>query len=789
MDNLKDSIDGESVDFRELLTKFVNYWYWFVVCIIGCLGAAFAINHFSSPIYEVSSQVLVQQEKSLLDEKFTASLGLMNTNFQLFNEMGILKSYSLTRRAIERLNFRFAYFQVKRFSSVELYKDSPFIVVPDSSGISLPSGIPFFIEVISPTQFTVEAQGKNVPLCNIKTGRITGLCDNINIIKAKGTILKPFIENKIRFTIIPANSRNLGDFVGKRFSFEVHDNNTLIGNFRQFKVQDSKNSSLINITIQGRNVSKQVDFLNMLMRVYLERGLEKKNQIADNTIRFINDQLGDVADSLSLSEERLQDYRSNQSMMDVSFQSQQVFTTFEKLKDQRAELLVKNKYFEYLLKYLSEDNDGTDIVLPSSLGIDDAILNSLVTEMLGLYNERAEMVVNSKRDNPFLLLNEQKITRLRKSALENIKNLLNVSKISLQDVDRRIEDMSGKVNKLPETQRKMFGYERKFKLNDAIYTYLLTKRSEVQISKASYLPDNEIVDDATMQEYSQVSPNKRQNYIIGLIFGFGIPILILMLRDYFNNKIQTNEDIEAITESPILGHVIHNKEKSKTIVIDSPMSLVSESIRGIRANFQFVASEREKHVILVTSSGMGEGKTFVSLNIALSLALYKKKVILLNFDLRKPKLHEYLKLETGIGLSGLLSGNANIDDAITKTVYENLDVMMAGVIPPNPMELIANERTNALFAELKKRYDYILVDTPPVGMVADALLLLKHSDVNLFMVRQNVTNKKVFAQIMKNFVKRDVKNVNIILNDIRSNNWYHTYNYGYNYNYSYAYKV
>ncbi|HEY4787549.1 MAG TPA: polysaccharide biosynthesis tyrosine autokinase, partial [Bacteroidales bacterium] len=384
--------------------------------------------------------------------------------------------------------------------------------------------------------------------------------------------------------------------------------------------------------------------------------------------------------------------------------------------------------------------------------------------------------------------NESRINELRQSVLKNIDNLIYASKLSLQDIDKRIDDITKTGNKLPEAQRKLIGYERKFKLNDALYTYLLTKRSETQIAKASYLPDNEVLDEASTDEFRMVYPNTHRNYLIALLLGLGVPAAFLLLREYFNTKVQADEDIEKVTDFPILGHVVRNKETSRSVVTDYPMSLTAESIRAIRTNFQFVAKAQEHNTIVLTSSIKGEGKSFTALNIALSLGLNDKKTVLINFDLRRPRLQDYLGVESeDKGLSAYLSGNADLDEIILSTKFSNLDAIMAGVIPPNPMELIAGQRTKVLFEELKNRYDYILVDTPPIGMVADALLLLNYSDVNIFIVRQNYTLKKVLAQLMQTLKKRGINNMNIVLNDIRLDHRYGMYNYGYAYNYGYGY--
>lgn len=788
MDSTNEYSQGEIVDIREIIRKYASFWPWFLVSAFLCLSIAFVNNYSTIPIYQVKTSILVQQEKSMLDERFStlSSLGTENSSFQISNQVGILKSFSLAKRAIQRLNFRVSYYGKSNFNYRELYKSSPFLVLLDSAG-SFPINIPVYVEITSPKDYEITAEADNGILYNFRSSTVTGSYSNLKL-HQKGSIFKAFKSPYITFKLAPNTQSDLRNYVGEKFYFIVNDDNTLARNFRNIDVKDEKSSSILTISIQGSNILKSADYLNSLTQVYLEKGLEKKNQIAENTIRFIDSQLGNVGDSLYFSEKTLQDYRSSHNLVDVDLQVQQVFNSLENLKTQRAEIVVKIKYYDYLKEHLSESVDAKDLIAPSSLGIEDLVLNNLITELINQYGERAELVMNSKRDNPYLTLNEGRIKDLQKSLMRNLENLTYAAKISLQDLDKRINEISATGNKLPEAQRNLIGFERKFKLNDALYTYLLTKRSETQISKASYLPDNEVIDAASPDEYIKVYPNTQRNYLIALILGLGLPMLILFLIDYFNNKIKGDEDIEKLTHFPILGHIIRSKELEKTVVVDHPMSLTAESIRAIRTNFQFVANEKVKNTILLTSSVKGEGKSFTSLNIALSLGLNNKKTILINFDLRRPKLHDYLNLTSEKGLSAYLSGNASLEEVIIPTGYDNVDVILAGVIPPNPMELIANDQTRDMFDELKKTYDYILIDSPPVGVVADAYLLIKYADVNIFITRQNYTLKKVFGQLMQSFEKRGISNVNIVLNDIRlDKRMGYYYSYGYVYNYGYGY--
>jgi capsular exopolysaccharide synthesis family protein len=528
----------------------------------------------------------------------------------------------------------------------------------------------------------------------------------------------------------------------------------------------------------------------MLTTVYLEKTVEKKLITSNNTIRFIENQLVDITDSLQFSEKQLQEFQSSQKVMNVDFHAQQVFSGLEALQNKKAELLIKLKYYEYLKNYLSTNSSGKDLVAPASMGIDEPMLNNLLAELVKDLGERAEMSLNIKKDNPYIASQDQKIASLRKTLTGNISNIINTTTMSIKETDERINTLSEQAGKLPKTQRQLFGYERKFKLNDALYTYLLTKLNEIQITKAALMPDNEVLDEASYRNSIKVSPKSKNAFLLAIFLGLGFPILLIYLFEYISDKIRDLNEIEKLSGFHSLGFVLRSNLNTNSVVFDFPNSLVAESFRSIRTNLQFVASINKRHTILVTSSTMDEGKSFISLNIAESMALNKKKTILVSFDLRKQLRQTILDLSNEIGLSNYLSGNEKLEDVILKTKNEYFDVILPGPVPPNPTELIASEETTLLFKTLKETYDYIIIDTPPIGMVSDALLLLSHSDVNIYTVRHNTTSRRQLEQLSSSLRKKEVKNFNVIVNDIyipQKRYGHYGFSYGYNYGYGYGY--
>jgi len=330
---------------------------------------------------------------------------------------------------------------------------------------------------------------------------------------------------------------------------------------------------------------------------------------------------------------------------------------------------------------------------------------------------------------------------------------------------------------MPRTQRELLGIERKFKLNDAIYTFLLQKKAEAQIARASNTPDSEIVDKALIYNVSLIAPHRKVNYILSIIIGLVLPFLIIIVADFLNTKINEVKLVEDITGLPVLGHIHHNKTKSNAIIVDFPKSPIADSFRLVRTNLNFFAKGKKKLVLLITSSISGEGKSFSAINIASVYALFGKKTCLLGFDLRRPGLYKDFGLKNDKGITSYLINDAKIENIIQKTSIENLDLISSGPIPPNPVELIASDKTNELFEELKELYDYIIIDTAPLGVVTDSLLLFQYADVNIFTMRLRFTKKDIFITNLKSLESKEFSNVALLINDVKASDGAYAYSY------------
>lgn len=525
-------------------------------------------------------------------------------------------------------------------------------------------------------------------------------------------------------------------------------------------------TSIASISIKSTTPSKALDLIVSITNEYLSRDVEEKIHSSVKTIEYIDNQLGAISDSLRKAEMKLQSFRTSNQVLDISVKSGRVYDQMQELDREKGDLMIKFKYYQYINDYFEMNKELSDLIAPSSMGIEDPLLNNLIQDLTRLNAERVSLVENNQDKSPYLKQINIKIDNLKNTISENIKYIINTTEIALQDINTRINGLNAEIDKLPTTERQLLGYERKFNLNDAIYTFLLEKRAEAQIKKASYMPGAEIIEPTDIIGNGPIAPKKRLTYIVGLLMGFLLPIAFFRVRDVLQNKITENTDINKLTDLPILGNIYTNNKNIELVVQSFPKSHVAESFRIVRTGLNYFLNKNETSILVVTSTYGQEGKSFISNNLAASLASIDKKTVILGFDLRKPKILDKQNIKNEIGISTFLSNQAGIKDIIQHTNQQNLDIITSGPIPPNPSELIASAKTTELFSILKETYDYIVVDTPPIGLLSDTYVLMDKADLNIYVVRQNQTPRREFYSIISDLKAKKMKNLCMVINDI-----------------------
>jgi capsular exopolysaccharide synthesis family protein len=775
------AIEEQGIDLRKWISLFLRYWPFFLTSMGLAFFITFLFISLSTPQYLLSTHILVRNQKNPLDKGQLFSAVFTNDPYQLENEKGVLQAKSVIRSALMKLDFQTGYYIKHKFRKKELYTQTPFTVEKDTTHLQ-PIGIFYYVNFLNDSILIVKAVGEDVLLYDFSSNRIG---KRIPEFRFEDTVKFGQITGNsyCRFSLLPGFEYLSDENVHKTYYFRFYSLDEQISIFRNYKTENDRASSILTVSLKYMNVQKAADFLNSLTSEYLKKGIERDNNVAEATIRFIDAQLTDIVDSLHQSGERLQGFKSSNKVLDLSYQAEKVYSKIENLETEKARLLVKKRYFNYLLENLKSKSDVSDLIAPTTLEINDPVLNNLVLQLADLYGERSELSFNSIKNNPYITSLELKINDTRQKLIEAARNVLDATAIAFEEIVTQITGAEQALNRLPKEQQQYLNYERKFKLNDELYTYLLTRRSEMEIFKASNIPVNEVLDKADASDAVVVSPNKRTSIIIAFMLGLFFPGALLYFRETINNKIRNREDIQKVTGLPLVGQVIDSKTSAIQIVLSEPNSVLRESFRTLRTNLQFVIDESVSNTILITSAIKGEGKSFTALNLASVYSFYDKKTILVDFDLRKSDIKERLGIEANRGLSNFLSKNATYKELIFSDKKLNFDLILAGPLPPNPSELIASPLTVDLFKKLKRDYEIIIIDSPPLGIVSDALLVYPFTDITLLVVRYNYTSFEVLESVIDDIKTRKVERVNIVLNDIEPRKGKYGYGYGYGYGY------
>lgn len=772
-------IEDDSIDLKKYFFAILANWYWFVISLFITLGIAWLFNRYTMPVYQVTGSLIINEDsrgKGLSGyENLIPGMEIFRSQKTLLTEIEILKSETLADRTLSRLDFGITYMGVGRTGIKEslLYNSCPFVVIPDSDKYNL-YGYPVYIEILDKNYYEVNIDGQY----------------NISQKLAFG---EPFHSDVFNFTLELVDSAGFSPKLGyNKYYFILQSHNALVNNFRRrlnINTNDEKRGSVLFLSVFGNNPYQITDYLNTLMDVYIQKGLEEKNQTAINTVNFIDEQLGVIDTSLRVAELNLQDFRLKNRLIDLSIEGSMAYSRLESLQNEKAMAELKNRYFDYINEYVKNRNNLNQIVAPTTIDIRDPLLASLIDELNAFLNEKAGLLFTVQQENPKIKQLDIKIETTRQALLDIIDNMRKTNEINIDEIDRQMEKANAELSRLPATERMLISIQRQYKVNDQIYTYLLQKRAESAIAKASNVSDNRILDYANPNNTILIAPKSRSNYMMSLMIGIALPLALLILLDLMNNKISNRAEIERKTSMPVISNIGHNSESGYIPSFESPKSSIAESFRGLRTNLQYLLREKDQKVISITSTISGEGKTFCACNLASIFAMSGKKTLLIGLDLRRPKIHKIFNLSNSTGISTCLIGKTTLEEVVVPIKIDNLFVAPAGPVPPNPAELLESEAMTELIQKARQQYDIIIFDTPPMGMVTDALILARLTDLNLFVLRQNYSTRNILDLLEDVYQKRELGQMGIVMNDIKHKGYYgygyRYYNYGYSSRYGY----
>jgi capsular exopolysaccharide synthesis family protein len=774
--------ESESIDFRRYLSLFISNWHWFAGALFIAFCIAYGVNRWGEELFTVQSTLLIKDEEyggySGM-ERIMPGGDLFSSKQNLQNEIGILKSFGLNHDVMYKLeDFHIVYTAVGKRGIAEsrLYKKSPFIVFCEEVN-SQPAGVRVDIRILSPEKYLLTIEAFDYEGEHAFSEHFSRFGFDFYIYPRNRDI-SPFDEkgsNKYYFYFVrPANLAN-------RYRAKLSVN----------PIEDE--ATLVTLSVTGPVPEQEADYLDTLMTTYLNLGLEWKNIAADQTLRFIDTQLSLISDSLNRAESKMENFRMDNRFVDLTTEGNLVLQRLEKYEMEKNSLSLQMQYYEYLKEYLTSRNESGLIVSPSAMGLADPLLIRLVDELSQLQLQQKQLGFVVRDDLPATNLISGQVEQARDALLENVINNINQLKISLKDVGERIAEVNMQLGRLPGTERKLVSIQRDFDLNSTVYNFLLEKRAEAGIAKASNIAVNKIIDMAEPYNAVRIKPKTRQNYLFALILGLILPAMVIIIIDLLNNKVIDKKDIEKVTKVPILGFVSHNGYGTEVPVVEKPGSTLSESFRSIRTSLKYLVPKDQPAVISVTSTISGEGKTFVAVNLAAIISLLGRKTLLIGLDLRKPRIHKILGIDNSTGMSTFLSSNSGYEDVIHKTTIDNLWYASSGPVPPNPAELMERHTMSDFLEKARKQFDYIIIDTPPVAVVTDALLLSRLADVTLFVVRQRYSSKNTLGLIDEIYRGHEIQNPGIVVNDISMSGYYgyglrYGYAMGYSYGYKYGYK-
>jgi len=774
---------SDDIDLMRYVSLFISNWLWIGAALFLALAIAYVFNRYSQRAYNVKSTLLIKEQQTtgaIANMEQIFANNIYNPYPNLDDEVAILQSYSLNYRVIEDMpETHIAYIPVKRngIQGQRTYKSSPFVIRTLSD--DQPEGVPMTFRFAGPDSYTVEIDEDRLIEWN------KNIVSEINK-EHLYSLGQPFTVAGFNFIVELRDSTRAIKDDNNRWLVWFESVSELTNAYRtSLKVEPVKEyASVFNLSFEGYSPEQGSDYLNTLMNLYIRQGMEWKSRAADKTIEFIEAQLGLISDSLKIAENSMEDFRLNNRFVDLTLEGTLVLEKLEKLEGEKNMLGLQMQYYEYLSDYLDAREENESIISPSVMGVSDPVLIKLVEEFSRLQQQRKQIAFTVKDDLPQVALMDQKIEDARASLRENVTSTVNQLQLTMNTINSRISGAEKELGRLPGTERRLIGIQRKFDLNNSVYTYLLERRAEAGIAKASQITDNRVIDRALVQNSTLIRPKSMKNYLVAILLGLMVPMALIVIFDLFNNKIIGRHDIERLTKAPIIGYISHSDYHVEDPVAEKPGSTLAESFRAVRTSLAFYTGQTKCPVIVVSSPVSGEGKTFVSVNLATIISMMNKKVLIIGLDLRKPRVHAILKAGNGHGMSQYLSSSATFEEVIVPTEIENLWFAPSGPVPPNPAELIGSPKMTEFIARARNEFDAVIIDTPPVGIVTDALLLSQLANVTLFVVRQRYTTRGSVQLLDEIFRKGEMSNVALLVNDISASGYY---GYGLRYGYSLGY--
>lgn len=777
----------ESINLRALLTKYLIYWPWFIASVIICLGCAFLYLRFQTPVYNTTAAVLIK-ETDPRSKAMTQANGAvaalqdisgfsMTSNFD--NEVEILKSRTLIKKVVSELGLYIQHSKDQTFGyDIPLYRNTPVkVYITPEEAEKLQGGAKLKMTYTPEGKLSLTAKY----MLNLQEAEITASFDSLPAVLPTPVGVFSFthndstqLENPIKLNVWIASPTAVAQSYAQNLSVSP----------------TSKTTTIAQLSLKNSHKQRAVDFINRLVAIYNQDANDEKNEVAEKTAEFIEERIGIINAELGAAENQLATFKQQAGLTDLSSDAQLALQENSKYEQLRVENATQIQLVEFLKTYINKEENANE-VLPANVGLKDQNLSTVIEQYNTMIIERKRLLRTSSESNPAIINMNTGIEAMRRSVQTTVESVLKGLYITKADIDKQTSKFEARINKAPQQEKEFLTIARQQEIKAALYTMLLQKREENAITLASTATNGRIIEEALAGIYP-IAPKKMIIALAALIIGLGFPVGLIFLRDLLKYKIESREDVQKITHAAIIGELprCEVKTNGSIVIQENKNNLMEECFRGLRTNLLFML-EKGQQVILFSSTQPGEGKSFVAGNTAASLAFLGKKVLIMGMDIRKPGLNKVFRLSNrAVGITNYLSDpeHTNLLETIQHSdISPNLDILPGGPVPPNPTELVAREHLDHAIEELKKHYDYIILDTAPIAMIADTAIIGRVADMCVYVCRADVTPKEGFEYINVLQKEKKFKKIATVINDIDMSKRKHSYGYGYGRKYGYGY--
>lgn len=763
MDSSAQNNPNELISLPEIAKTVVKNWYLFVICIVCCMAIAFVYSKITKDQYTVCTNVMIRTDMSSASNMagaFMQQFGLGNIMGQgasVDDELHVISSHSLMRETAVKMGLnRTRIYKENFFNRETQYKDFAIDVIdPTMQCDTLSSTLIFKIKVNEDNLADIKVKRRFFTIADMRKTTLPAKVETPYGTYIVTTTPDYIAGEKYNYTIRVCSFDAAAENIGKNVDIYIPD----------------KLSNLITLSMQTAYIDYGKDLLNTLTSLYNKRGIKEKNIEAINTAQFINERLSLIANELDSAERKVEKYKQDNKLSDLETEAKIILEQDGEFQATLLETETQSKILEYTLEFISQPENRYSLI-PFSNGLDKGAADA-VTAYNELALKRLNLANTAKAGSPALKMLEEQIDASRQNVITTVKTALESTNISLKDLRDKEAKFYDRIRTMPTQEREFISIFRQKAIKEELYIFLLQKQEENALTLAMASPKGQIVDEA----YNFVEPvslSTTMKLAIGFLLGIILPAIYLYLKALFRTKFSTKEEVERMTRIPILGELCTHHSNSNIVVHEGDNSSISELFRLLRTNLQFMLTGKKDKVVLLTSSVSGEGKSFVSVNLAIALALLKKRVLIIGLDIRNPRLSEYFNITSRFGITNYLaSEDIEIDQIIVPSqVNPLLDVITAGPVPPNPAELILSNRLDALFDELRKRYDYIIVDSAPVAMVSDTFSLMRIADAVVYVCRANYTQREYIRYCNTLVTDGRLRNVSLVVNATNSSQGY-----------------